>query len=128
MTHGANQYKKTSITTASREQILLMLYEAAIKNVKIASDAIQKKDVNRKGIAIGKAHDIVIELISSLDHNVGGKVAADLEQLYNFLIQHLVDANVENSVKKLNEVSEILQNLLEGWRGAVEKLNQERAK
>ncbi len=128
MSFGANQYKKTSITTASREQVLIMLYEAAVKHTKKAISALEEKNLNEKGIAIGKVHDIIVELHTSLNFEAGGKVAADLEQLYNFIVRHLIDANIQNSDKKLKEVQKILENLLEGWRGAVEKIGQERKK
>jgi len=121
---GAQQYKQTHITTANRGQILLMLYEAAIRNVQRAIDCIEKKDIPGKGMAIGKTHDIISELTSTLDHNVGGKIAQDLERLYNFMTEQLLQANLENSGEKLAAVKKLLENLLEGWRGAVEQVNK----
>ena len=82
--YGANQYKKLAIKTASRGQILIMLYEAAIQHVKKATVAIDKKDTPAKCQAIGKAHDIINELLNTLDFEVGGAIAQDLQRLYNF--------------------------------------------
>lgn len=123
MSYGANQYKKTSIGTANRGQILIMLYEAAIKHIKTATVAIDKKDVAAKGMAIGKVHDIINELAATLDHNVGGNIAVELERLYNFMTEQLVQANIENSKDKLNTVRKLLETLLDGWRGAVDQVN-----
>lgn len=127
-TYGANQYKQTSIKTANRGQILLMLYEAAIKNVKMATLAIDKKDTAAKGMYIGKAHDIINELTATLDFEVGGEIARNLERLYNFIIEQLVKANVESSKEPLVACQKVLETLLEGWRGAVAQVNQGQGK
>ncbi len=119
---GANQYKQTAVKTASKGQILLMLYEAAIRNVKKASECIDRKDIAGKGMAIGKAHDIVNELATSLDFNTGGDIARDLERLYNFITSQLVKANIENSKEALQSVEKLLETLLSGWRVAVEQV------
>ena len=75
MSYGLGAYKKTSVETASKEQILLMLYQAAIKNCKKAIEAIEQKNLSKKGEYIGKMQDIIVELSNSLDFEVGGEVA-----------------------------------------------------
>ena len=121
---GANQYKQTAVRTANRGQILLMLYEAAIKNVKMATVAIDRKEIAAKGLYIGKAHDIINELTATLDFEVGGEIARNLERLYNFIVEQLVKANLENSKDPLAGVQKILETLLEGWKVAVEQVNK----
>ncbi len=125
---GANQYKQMAVKTANRGQILVMLYEAAIQNVKKATVALDKKDMAAKGMAVGKAHDIVIELNNTLNFDVGGEIARDLERLYNYMGEQLVKANVENSKESLLAVQKLLETLLAGWRGAVEQVNRGQAK
>jgi len=125
MSHGAKKYKRTSITTASKPQLLLMLYEAAIKNVRLAKKNIREKNISAKGQSIGKTHDIINELISALDFNVGGQVATDLERLYNYVTERLIKANLENSIEDLDSIETVLTTLLEGWREAVVKYNEE---
>ena len=122
--YGASQYKQTSVKTATRGQLLIMLYEAAIQNVKKATIAIEKKDVPAKGVAIGKAHDILNELMNTLDFEIGGKIARDLERLYNFMTERLVKANLENSKEHLITIQKLLETLLDGWRGAIEQVNK----
>ena len=119
MSYGANNYKQMSIKTANRGQLLIMLYEAAIQNVKKASLAIDKKDRAAKGTHIGKAHDIINELVTTLDYEVGGKIAHDLERLYTFIVEQLVKANMENSKEPLLTAQKLLETLLAGWRGAI---------
>jgi len=126
--YGANQYKQTAIKTANRGQLLIMLYEAAIQNIKKAVIAIDKKDIPTKGTAIGKTHDIVNELSNTLDFEVGGNIARDLERLYNFMVEQLVKANAENSKEGLLEIQKLLETLLSAWREAVDQVNKGVAK
>lgn len=121
---GANQYKQTAIKTANRGQLLLMLYEAAIQNIKKASSCIDKKDNNSKGIAIGKAHDIINELMNTLDFDIGGAIAKDLERLYAYMIEQLVKANIENNKEVLANVQGLLETLLSAWKEAVKQVNK----
>jgi flagellar protein FliS len=121
---GINQYKQTAITTANRGQLLIMLYEAAIKNVKKATESLEKKDLAAKGMAIGKAHDIINELMNTLDFKIGGKIAEDLERLYNFMAEQLIKANAENKAEPLQVTHKLLETLLDAWRGAVEQANK----
>jgi flagellar protein FliS len=121
---GANQYKQTAVKTANRGQIVIMLYEAAIQNVKKAAVAIDQKDIPGKGVAIGKAHDIINELLNTLDFEVGGNIAKDLERLYNFMTEQLVKANLEISKEPLQTVQKLLETLLDGWKGAVNQGSQ----
>ena len=122
--YGANQYKQTSIKTANRGQLLIMLYEAAIRNIKKAAAAIEIKDLGVKGAMIGKVHDIIIELLNTLDFEAGGDIARDLERLYNFMIEQLVKANVENNKEPLLVIQKLLESLLGAWREAVIQVNK----
>ncbi len=111
--------------SASKETLLLMLYEAAIKFTKKAIIAIEKKDIAGRGENVGKAYDIIMELNNTLDHKVGGEIAANLERLYNFITEQLVKANIKGDPEPLHSSVKILENLYEGWKGAVEKLKTE---
>ena len=122
--YGAKQYKNTSITTANRGQVLIMLYEGAINSVKKATVCLEKKDIAGKGMAICKAHDIINELTNTLDFEIGGNIARDLERLYTFMAEQLIKANMENSKEPLQKVQKLLETLLSGWRGAVEQVNK----
>jgi flagellar protein FliS len=122
--YGANQYKQTSIKTANRGQLLIMLYEAAIRNIKKSSAAIDRNDLQEKGLSIGRVHDILIELLNTLDFEAGGDIARDLERLYNFMIEQLVKANVENNKEPLILIQKLMDNLLGAWREAVTQVNK----
>ena len=80
MSHNPYQkYKSTSVLSAPREQVLLMLYEGAIKFNKLAIQAAEQKKIADRGQNILRAFDIILELQVSLDHNVGGDLAKQLD-------------------------------------------------
>ena len=123
-----NAYRQTAVTTASREQVLIMLYEGAIKYLKKATECAVAKDYAGKGAAVGKAHDIINELSNSLDFSVGGDIAKNLEQLYGFMIDQITQGNINNDPARFDQARKLLENLLEGWKGAIEQVKQQKVK
>lgn len=120
MSNPYKQYQKTAVTTASREKILLMLYEGAIKHVKQAVIATESGIVSERGRCISKANAIISELMATLDFAKGGKIAQDLENLYVFMIDKLIEGNVKNDVEALKTVEHILSTLFVAWKDVVE--------
>lgn len=114
------QYQKTQITTASREKILLMLYEGAIRFTKQAAVAMDNKKIADKGKYISKATAIISELMATLDFKVGGQLAADLENLYVFMIDKLIEGNINNDRSCLEQVEKLLMTLYEAWKDVIE--------
>ena len=127
MNNKVDAYRKTSIHTASKEQILLMLYQAAIKNCRKAIEAIQNKDVPKKGEFIGKLQDIVIELNNSLDFKIGGKVAEELSSLYDYILFSSTQANIKIEVTPLEGCLKVLITLYEGWAEAIKSLQKDKS-
>jgi flagellar protein FliS len=121
------KYKTTSIQSASREKLLLMLYEGAIRFIKQAMVAIDNKDIAGRGMNVGRAYDIVAELNNTLDFNAGPDLAKNLEQLYMFVTEQLTKANVKNDKKPLEDALKIMEKLYSGWVEAIEKLKKEEA-
>lgn len=125
MSQNAYQkYKQTSVTSASREKILLMLYEAAIKFTKRAIVACETKNIPERGINIGKAYDIIMELSNTLNFEVGGEIAKNLEQLYMYVMEQLTNANVKGDVAHLHNALKIIETLNDGWIKAVDALKK----
>ncbi len=125
MKNAYQKYKNTSIQSASREKLLLMLYEGAIRFTKQAIKAAEEKNIAERGINIGRAFDIVMELNNTLDHKVGGEIALHLEQLYMFLMEQFTKANISGSPEPLQASLKILENLYEGWVQAIEKIKKD---
>ena len=122
MSYGLGAYKKTSVNTASKEQILLMLYQAAIKNCKKSIEAIEANEIAKKGEFIGKLQDIVIELNNSLDFKVGGDIAKELSSLYDYILYASTQANMNLDKEPLEGCLSVLNTLYEGWREAIKSL------
>lgn len=112
-------YQKTQVTTAKPEKILLMLYEGAIKFCKMAQVKMKEKNIAEKGKYISKTLAIVSELMNTLDHEVGGQLASDLEALYMFMMDKLIEANMHNRVEDLEAVERLLSTLYTAWADVV---------
>jgi flagellar protein FliS len=128
MSNPYQKYKQTQVVSASREKLLLMMYEGAIKFTKLAIKGAEEKNVFERCTNLGRAYDIVMELNNTLDHNVGGgEIARQLEQLYMFITDQYTKANISGDPEPLKAALKILETLHEGWKGAVEKLKKEEA-
>jgi flagellar protein FliS len=125
MNDAYKKYKANAVQTASKEKLLLMLYEAAIKFTKLAIKACEEKNISERGYNIGRAFDIVNELNSSLNHNIGGDLTRQLESLYMFITDQFVQANISGKAKPLQDALRILEVLNDGWVQAVEKIKKE---
>lgn len=115
-----NQYQQNQIMTASQEQILLMLYDGAIKFCKQAIVASEAGNVAEKLGRISKAFAIITEFSNSLNHDIGGEIAADLDGLYHFMLRELNSARKDDSGDHLRVVLNLLADLRETWGEAVE--------
>ena len=116
----SNHYRNNQIMTASPEQILIMLFDGAIRFVRQAGQAIEEGRVADKAVAINKAIAIVTEFSNTLNFEVGGEIAEDLYRLYDFVIRELVAVNARSDAKRLEAVERILLDLREGFVGAIE--------
>ena len=110
-----NQYKNTQLETASPEKILIMLYDGAIRFCREAMQAMDAGNTELQNKKITSTMAIVSEFASSLDHSIGGKIAADLDALYMFMNRELTRANVERDRKALATVEELLCGLRDTW-------------
>jgi len=118
-------YKETQIKTATPGQLIIMLYDGAIKNVKIAIEGLAKKSKNLDKIsnAIIKAQDIISELMVSLDFENGGDISKNLFSIYIYMNRELLNANIKKETKSLEAVKNMLMELREAWHQIIEKGN-----
>lgn len=117
------QYKETQILTATPGKLLLMLYDGAIsaveKSVAMIEDRTKYDKVNANLI---KAQEIVGELLSSLNLEVGGELAKTLQSLYVYVLRRLMEGNFKKEKAPLEEVLQYLKELRESWVVAVQKV------
>jgi flagellar protein FliS len=113
---AAARYRTTQIQASSPVERVVLLYDGAIQFMDVARDAIVRKDIAARRIALGRAIAIVGELKSTLDMERGGDVAASLDALYAFVTRRLLDAARQQAVAPLDECRSVLDTLREGWR------------
>ena len=111
MANPAHAYLATQIETTSQGELLVMLYEAAIKFLKRAKIEIERKDYAKKGIYISKAMAIIHELVESLNREKGGQITPTLLSLYQFCTSQLVQANIRLDTKRIDDVIKILDGI-----------------
>lgn len=114
-------YLKTQIETASQPQLLLMIFDAAVKKLYIAKRAIEKKEIEKAHTELTKVQRIFTELMVALDFEKGGDLAENLLRIYDFVYHHLVKANIKQDAKMVDEVLPIVEDLRDGWTKAVDK-------
>ena len=117
--NGLEAYRDIAVTTQTKGRVVVMLYEGAIKFLKLAISEIQAQNPELKGMYIKKALNIIDELNIVLDMEVGGEVAVNLRKLYTFMSQHLTQANIKQDTQKIEEVIKLLEELNKGWKSIV---------
>ncbi len=115
---GVEIYQDAAVTTQSSGRIVVLLYEGAIKFLKMAIREIESNNPEGKGVYITKTLDIIYELNTVLDMKAGGEIAQNLRSMYTFMIQHLNKANLKQDANMVKEVIGLLEELNEGWRAA----------
>jgi flagellar protein FliS len=116
-----DEYRRNAINTSSQGKLILMMYDGAIKFVKLAIKNQDKNDISGKSTYIRKTHDIINELSCCLDLKKGGPVSEKLENLYRFMLRQLTLANIKNDRKALESVLKVLSTLNEAWEQVVQK-------
>ena len=116
---GLSQYGKVAVGTeasfASPHRLIQMLMEGALDKIAFAKGQIERNDFAEKGRNITWAVSIIQGLSSSLDVESGGEIAANLEGLYDYMVRRLLEANKDNDVEILEEVSSLLKEVKSAW-------------
>lgn len=108
---AASAYLHTKVITTTQGDLVVMLYDGAIKFLNRALGHLEAGDMAQKGIAISKALDIINELDSSLSMEQGGSISENLHSLYLFCTNHLVMANLKKDPERIGHVIKILTGL-----------------
>lgn len=121
-----NQYRRMKIETASPEMLILMLYEGAIKNIVLARDLLNEKNrIDACSNAFIKAQNIIAELMSSLNFEIGGEIAKNLFNIYEYINYTLAQANVNKNDHNLEAVMTMLKELRDTWQEVI-RINREK--
>ncbi|KKI50501.1 MAG: flagellar export chaperone FliS [Christensenella hongkongensis] len=108
-----NRYKQESVTTASPIDLVIMLYEGCIKQLKLAKILQENNEPGKILECFEKAENIILELVRSLDLRFD--VSKDLLELYQFMIDEIVQAGLTRDMERIDPVIGMLTSLCEAW-------------
>jgi flagellar protein FliS len=104
----AAQYQSMQLATADRGRLLLLMFEGGMRFLTQAEAALGEDRTDQFVERLGRAQAVIAELLHTLDHKAGGELAAQLERLYRFMLEHLVEANLRKSARHLADVRRVL--------------------
>ncbi len=116
------QYRQQGVLTASPTELVVMLYEGCIKQLKLAKIHIGEKNIEGANNAFQRAQDIITELVMGLDFNYD--IARELLNLYEFIQRAIIDMNISKDINQVDPIIEMLDDLRGAW---VEVVKQTRA-
>ena len=111
-------YQSNAVTTASPGELTLMLYNGCLRFMKAARTAIEIKDIEEKNENLIKAQNIISELRVTL--NMDLEVSNNLMAMYEYIMRRLIEANVKNDTAILDEAAELVTDLRDTWKQAVQ--------
>ena len=111
----AHEYRKNAVNGASPLQLVVMIYDGALKFMEGGRHAIAHHDYERQNDQLQRAQKIVMELMSCLDMEKGGEVAKNLLSLYTYVLNELVQANLEDSPERVARCIKVMRDLRDSW-------------
>ena len=112
-------YQNNSVLTASPEELILMLYNGAIKFCNLAGEAIEQNNIPKSHEYILKAQNIISELRVTLDKKY--PVAQNMDRMYEFIYHLLVQANISKDKEKLDTATQFIREFRETWKEAMKR-------
>jgi flagellar secretion chaperone FliS len=112
---SAFEYRKSAVTGASPIQVIVLLYDGALRHMEAGRHAIAHQDYSRQNDHLQHAQRILMELMACLDLDRGGEIAWNLLQLYQYCLDELVRANIEDDAAGVSHAIRIFSDLRESW-------------
>jgi flagellar protein FliS len=119
--YARQAYLETQIMQADPLELVRLLYKGAIEAVGKAREHLRSGRISERSHQVSRAIEILAELSHSLNLEQGGSVAQNLARLYDYMVQRLVDANIQQVEAPLEEVERLLATLYEAWTQVPEK-------
>ena len=123
--NGLNAYKTNSVNYASKEQLLLMLVDGAVKFSKQARQAIIDKDIKKSHECLVKTQDIFTELMCTIDTSVG-EWAQQMFSIYEYIKNSLFNVNLSKDVNELDKVIPLIEEVRDLWYEVDKKVKSNR--
>ena len=116
---------QSGIESASPHRLIQMLIDGALAKISQAKGHLKANAIDKKGNDISMAISIIGGLRDSLDHDKGGSIANNLEDLYEYMTYRLMEANLKNDIDILDEVHGLLVEIKSAWDGLDPKTGQQ---
>lgn len=110
------EYQKNAVNGASPLQLIVMLYDGALKHMEAGKKAMTDGDREAQNHSLQKAQKVVMELMSCLDMKEGGEIATNLLSLYSYTLNELVLANMSEDAAAVDRAIKVFSDLRESWR------------
>jgi flagellar secretion chaperone FliS len=117
LAHGRflNEYRKGAVNGASPLKLVIMLYDGALKFMESGKRALLDHNLEKQNADLQKAQRIITELMSCLDMDKGGEIATNLFALYSYVLNELVQANIEDKHEPIERCIVVMSELRESW-------------
>lgn len=115
-------YRQNAVNTSSPGELTLMLYDGCLKFIRLAREAINNDDMQKKNINIQKAQNIITELMVTLDMKY--EISKQMMPLYDFVRRKLIEANIKNSLQSLEEAETIVTEFRDTWKEVIRLTRQ----
>ncbi len=112
---GLGEYRKNAVGGASPLQLVVMLYDGALKCCEAGKQAMSQGDLEAQHKNLSKAQKIISELVASLDMAQGGEIARNLFGLYSYCLNELSDANINDKTDPIDRTMKVLTELRQAW-------------
>ena len=131
--NAVSTYRETKVKTASQGQLIIMLYDEAVKQLDKGLELLSldkggrrnPANIEKISKAILKAEEIVTELTVSLDFEQGGEIAKNLFSLYTWFNKELLESNISHDMRRITQVRNQLSELRSAWAEVAAKTNPE---
>lgn len=117
----AHEYRKNAVNGASPLQLVIMLYDGALRFMEAGRHAMAHGDLPRQNDQLQRAQKIVMELMACVDLERGGDIAKNLLSLYTYVLDELVKANMEDNAERIERGMRVMRDLRESWAQIAQK-------
>jgi flagellar protein FliS len=121
-TNVLSAYRETKIKTAGQGQLIIMLYDEAVKNLDRSLDLLSRHSIKQEPVhieqinrSILKTQEIITELMVSLDFEQGGDIAKNLLSLYTWFNRELLESNVSHDIRRITAIRNMMNELRGAW-------------
>lgn len=120
ITSPYDKYRQSSVQTSTPAQLLLMLFDGAIRFINAGLDGVHQQDIQKSNLNFGKAQSIMSELMSTLDPSY--EVSKSLFALYEYINHLLIEANIKKETEPAEEALGYITELRDTWAQAAKSV------